>query len=110
MAFIELGGIQFFRRLSTEKAAPGRVVDLVVHRFTQRLSRQSAAYFYPLVEFSLPGGQQKVVELSEGSWPPAYKTGDAVTVLYDPDQPENARINSFSSLLVALAKAAQVRK
>lgn len=54
-------------------------------------------YYYPIVEFSLPNGTRKTVQLSEGSWPAAYEKGEEVTILYDPDKPINARIQSTSS-------------
>jgi hypothetical protein len=100
LAISAWSAIQTVGTLSKEVAAPGRVVDLVEHRSTDSQSGQIEMYSYPVVEFSVPDGQRKVVELSEGSWPPAYKTSDVVTVLYDPDQTDNARIESFSSSLL----------
>jgi hypothetical protein len=49
------------------------------------------------VEFSLPDGTSKTVQLSEGSWPPAYEKGEDVTILYDPEKPIHARIQSTAS-------------
>jgi hypothetical protein len=49
-----------------------------------------------VVEFSPAGGSPKIVQMPEGSWPPAYEIGDPVTVLYDPQQPLNARVKSTS--------------
>jgi len=45
----------------------------------------------------LPDGTRKTVQLAEGSWPPAYEIGEKVTILYDPEKPINARIQSSSS-------------
>jgi hypothetical protein len=53
-----------------------------------------------LVKFRVPGQPLQTVQMSEGSWPLAYAVGDQVTVLYDPQQPRNSRIKSFSSTLL----------
>jgi len=80
------------RSVAREESAPGQVVDMVTRR-----DSSGTAYVYPVVEFSLPNGSRQRVELAEGTWPPAYAEGQHVTVKYDPDQPLNARLNSFSS-------------
>lgn len=87
--------------LSREQSAPGRVVEM-----TLRTSRDSDTgnvneYYYPVVEFAPSGRPARTVQLDEGSWPPAYEVGDEVTILYDPDRPNNARIKSGSSLVLA---------
>ncbi len=56
-------------------------------------------FYYPVVRFVLPDGSRQTVQTSEGSWPPAYKVDPAVTVLYDPEHPDQARIASISSTL-----------
>ena len=53
-------------------------------------------FHYPIVEFVLPDGSIKTVQLSKGSWPPAYEKGETVTVLYDSERPLDARIKSPS--------------
>jgi hypothetical protein len=40
------------------------------------------------------------VQVSEGSSPPEWAAGDAVTVRYDPAYPEGARIGSWTSDLL----------
>jgi hypothetical protein len=42
--------------------------------------------------------REQVVEFtsSSGSFPPAHRVGDSVKVLYDPDNPRKARIDSLS--------------
>jgi len=79
------------RNLSREESAPGVVVDLVT-----RKDSAGQEFSYPVVEFVLPDGSRKTVQLSEGYWPPAYEKGEPVTVLYDPERPLNARIKSSS--------------
>jgi hypothetical protein len=88
------------RSQSREQSAPGQVVDMVMRTSRDSSTQQVNEYYYPVVEFAVPGRALQRVQLSEGSWPPAYETGDRVTVLYDPQQPRNARIKSFSSTLL----------
>lgn len=88
------------RTLSREQSTPGRVVDLTVRPSWDSERRTSTDYYYPVVEFYLPGEVRQTVQLSEGSWPPAYQVGDSVTVLYDPEQPLDARIDSVSSTVL----------
>ncbi len=78
--------------LSREKSAPGHVIDLVARR-----DETGKEFYYPVVEFYLPDGSFTLVQISEGSWPPAYEKGQSVTILYDPDQPLHAWIQSASS-------------
>ncbi len=99
LAISGLSAVQSVQRLLREEAVPGRVVDIVEHSSTDTQTGQTTVYSYPVVEFSMPGWQQNVVELQEGSSPPAYKTGDVVTILYDPEQPAQARTKSFSGSL-----------
>lgn len=84
-------------KVSREKSAPGVVVDM-----TRRLEYDSSGNdrvigetYHPVVEFRANDGKRRSVQLSEGSWPPAYEIGDEVTVLYDPQRPLEARIKSF---------------
>lgn len=80
------------RALARESSAPGHVVDLVLRR-----DQSGQELHHPVVEFYLPDESLKLIELTEGSWPPAYEKGQSVTVLYDPARPLNARIQSASS-------------
>jgi len=79
------------RNLSKEESAPGVVVDLIT-----RKDSAGQEFSYPVVEFTLPDGSRKTVQLFEGYWPPAYEKGEPVTVLYDPQRPLTARIKSSS--------------
>jgi hypothetical protein len=53
--------------------------------------------YFPVVEFRAKDGKRRRVQLSEGSFPPAYEVGDEVTVLYEPEHPLEARIKSGGS-------------
>ena len=86
-------------KVNREESALGIVVDM-----TKRLeydendfNRVIGETYYPVVEFSAKDGKRREVQLSEGSFPPAYEVGDEVTVLYEPDHPLDARIKSFGS-------------
>jgi hypothetical protein len=104
-----LTGVSTARHQAREVQAAGRVVDLTprtvtVPRDTNDPDRRRGGidreYFYPVVEFDLPDGTRKTVQTAEGSWPPAYEKGQAVTVLYDRDRPIDARIASSSGTLL----------
>jgi len=82
------------RTLASEKRAPGQIFDVIA-----RVDSDGDTYYYPVVEYYLPDSSRRRVELSEGSWPPAYEAGQPVTVLYDPNQPSRARIASLSGTL-----------
>jgi len=92
--------VSTIRALSREANAPGRVVDMTVRQSRDSETQVVNEYYYPVVEFDLPDGTRKRVQLSEGSWPPEYEIGQPVTVLYDPAHPLDARIKSLSSTLL----------
>ena len=84
-------GVSAWNALQREDTAPGRVIELVA-----RKDSAGNEAFYPRVEFSLPDGSIRTVQLTEGTWPAAHEPGDAVTVVYDREQPKSARIDSTS--------------
>ncbi len=79
----------------------GRVIDLHVSRSTSRdsnnNSRESITY-YPIVEFTDRNGQSISFQSNTGSYPASYDRGDLVEVLYLPEKPRDAAINSTGSL------------
>jgi len=97
-----IAGIASFNnigKINREESTSARVVDM-----TKRLEYDQNNYnrvigeiYFPVVEFSANDGKRRSVQLSEGSFPPAYEVGDDVTVLYEPDHPLDARIKSFAS-------------
>jgi hypothetical protein len=54
--------------------------------------------FAPLVRFQTGDGRSIEFQSSLRSNPPGYRTGQTVTVLYDPDAPESAAIRGLFSL------------
>lgn len=105
LAIAIISAVSTSRAAAREQRAPGQVVDMTIRKSqggydSQGTYQAPQDYYYPVVEFSLPDGTRKTVQLSEGSWPPAYEVGEQVTVLYDPGKPINARIQSTSSNLM----------
>jgi hypothetical protein len=91
-------------KISKEGSAEGRVVDMVVKAqyMTDEEGRQLPPenFYYPVVEYRSADGRRHSVQLIEGSSPASYEVGEDVTVLYDPEQPLDARIKSFSSSML----------
>jgi hypothetical protein len=72
----------------------GTVIEMVRVR-----DSDNAGYMYtPRVRFSTAEGKTIEFESSLRTNPPAYSTGQTVTVLYDPNVPESASIRGFFTL------------
>lgn len=102
LAIALISGFSAARQIAVEQPAPGRVVDLILRTSSGGYDSEGnyqppQDYYYPVVEFSLPNGDQVTVQLSEGSWPAAYSIGEEVTIVYNRDRPTDARIRSASS-------------
>jgi hypothetical protein len=102
-------GVLAYRTIANEQSAPGKVVEMTRRTSVQRTNEDDSSdrqeeytqeYFYPVVEFALPNGQQKTAQLNEGNWPPAHEVGEAVTIRYNPTKPMEARIDSVSSTMM----------
>lgn len=82
-----------FRR--TAARAPGVVLDLVLELGG---GRQNGSWLYfPIVRYSLPDGRAVDFKSPQGSAPAAVRKGQQVTVLYDPANPANARLEGILS-------------
>lgn len=92
--------VSTIRALAREASAPGLVVDMTMRQSRDSETQVTSEYYYPVVEFSLPDGTPKRVQLSEGIWPPEYELGQPVTIQYDPGKPLDARIRSASSTVL----------
>jgi hypothetical protein len=102
LAIALTSGFSAARQIAAEQPAPGRIFDLILRTSPGGYDSEGnyqppQDYYYPVVEFSLPNGDQVTVQLSEGSWPAAYTIGEEVTIIYNPDRPTDARIQSASS-------------
>jgi len=61
-------------------------------------SQDRSETYRPRFEFQTPDGRNVVVRSNTGSNPPSFSEGDTVTVLYEPQSPEKAKIRSFAQL------------
>jgi hypothetical protein len=78
--------------LDRAEDAEGEVIEMI-------RSRSDDSYTYkPVVEFTTPSGVQIEFTSSTSSNPPSYDVGEIVDVLYDPEDPNNARIDGAFSL------------
>ncbi|HXY24963.1 MAG TPA: DUF3592 domain-containing protein [Candidatus Acidoferrum sp.] len=73
----------------TAATTTGRVIRL------QPGSSRHGTVYYPVVQFVTPDEQKITVKGSNGSRPAAFHVDDPVEVLYDPDDPHQAYINTF---------------
>ncbi len=81
------------QRIETMVKAQGTVVEVVSRTRTSGGERKTL--FYPAVEFRTAAGDVIRFEHNTGSNPPAYRVGDAVDVLYNPQTPQDATIDSW---------------
>jgi hypothetical protein len=77
--------------LGRAEKAPGTVVALEPTRSDR------STYYHPVVRFGLRSGQERTFRSHFGSNPPSHSVGETVEVLYDPDDPSDARIDSTFS-------------
>jgi len=85
-------------KMNREERAPGRVVEIIQRReYVNHQDRVVQDYYFPVVEFVSADGRRHSVQMTEGSSAPSHEVGDEVTVLYAPDHPLEARIQSFGS-------------
>lgn len=80
----------------------GIVIDLEkrlssdLNDLEERRAIENGDYMYfPVVRFETASGKLIQFTSTEGSSPPGYHLGEQVVVSYRPDNPQNARINSF---------------
>jgi hypothetical protein len=73
---------------------PGSVIEMV----RMRNSDNTGYMFAPVVRFQTREGRTIEFQSSLSSNPPGYRTGQTVSVLYDPDEPRSAAIRGVFSL------------
>jgi hypothetical protein len=85
-------------KIAREERATGRVIEIVERReYVNEQDRIVQDYYYPVVEYVSADGRFHMVHMSEGSSTPSHEVGDEVTVLYNPEHPLEARIQSVGS-------------
>lgn len=72
--------------------------DAQVVQLNTREDKDSGTTFYPVFTFRDAGGKEHTVTSSVGSAPAACQVGDKIRVLYQPDAPNEAKIDNFSSV------------
>ena len=92
-----ISAITTINKLGREESVPGTVVDVVEQRYEDPETDNVSYYYVPVVEFKPRDGQRMRVQLTEGSNPPSHEVGDEVTILYEPENPSDARIQSWGS-------------
>ena len=87
------------QKINREESVPGIVVDMTVRYEYDENDRDRVIgeAYYPVVEFAAKDGRRREVQLSEGSFPASYEVGDEVVILYEPENPQDARIKSAGS-------------
>ncbi|MDE1886257.1 MAG: DUF3592 domain-containing protein [Xanthomonadaceae bacterium] len=90
-----LAGAGMLWRDHANFAAHAMRADGVVTDLIYRSSSKGGSYV-PAVQFSASDGRIVHITGSTGSNPAAYSRGEHVTILYPPNNPEGARIDSFS--------------
>ncbi len=69
-----------------------------ITRMDEHQGNKAQRLYTPVFTYIDPQGEEHEVISSHSSSPPAYAVGDRVPVLYDPRDPENAKIDSFISV------------
>lgn len=77
------------RFLALAQHAQGKVIE-----YRRDVDEDNGVVYFPIVEFSA-GNELYTFESGTGSSSRPYQKGDAVAVLYHPDNPEKAEIESF---------------
>ena len=96
-----ISSVNNIRKVNREESAPGVVTEMKMERsYVNEEDRVVEEFYYPVVEFTASDGRRRNIQMSEGSSPPSYEVGDEVTVLYEPDHPIDARIQSWSSTIL----------
>ncbi len=88
-------GLQSIRQISTFARAQGSVVDVVT-----RVDSDGDTTYAPVVEFTAANGRRYEFTNSTSNNPSPYKIEQRVTVLYDPTNPINVRIDSPADLWI----------
>lgn len=70
----------------------GTVLDVVERRTSD------GTMYYPVYSFVDVYGTKHKIYSKSGSYPPRYDVGDPISILYDPENPEEIKMDSFVSL------------
>lgn len=82
--------------INNSSSTTGVVIELKEVESTSRKSR--SIVYYPLIKFEPKQGKAINFQAGTGTNPPSYNVGETVPVLYNPNNPYKAEINSFFDL------------
>lgn len=95
-AYLSFSTIQFQK---TAQRTEGTVVKL--HERISTKDKKREVMYYPEFAFLDGNKQLHLIESSKGSHPPAYDIGEKVSIIYQPDEPDNAKADTFVELWLA---------
>jgi len=87
------------RFVQNARSVQGTVVELVRSSSQDRDGSRSSNALCPVIEFTDHQGDITTFQLNMCSYPPRYRRGEPVTVLYAPDNPYHAQLNDKSTYL-----------
>lgn len=88
--WLAAGTLEFTRRAAS---APGTVIELVTSR-----GSKGGTLYSPIVRWEPLEGEPRTLRSRTASSPAAFDVGEQVTVLYDPEDPAEARLEAFTEL------------
>ncbi|WP_421780334.1 DUF3592 domain-containing protein [Kiloniella litopenaei] len=100
IALLSMGAWSYktYQFIDTAHSAQGTVINLIQSRSTSSSSTSNSYVYRPEVSFKTLTGDEIIFQSSTGSNPPAYKKGESVSILYEPENPQDAKINDTLSL------------
>jgi hypothetical protein len=89
-----VGGVSTLITQRRQRAASTSVSGVVVALQKQVMNPGSGGVYCPIVEFTTASGKSIRFESSYGTMPASHQVGQVVKVLYDPQNPDKAEIES----------------
>lgn len=83
--------------LENSELSEGTVISNELH-YSHDEEGNREKYYYPIVEFQTQEGENVKFEADFGSYPPMYQVGEQISIIYNPQNPTDAQINSFWTL------------
>lgn len=81
--------------IASASRTQGEVMRLL---YVESSKRNESGTWKPLVSFKAPSGEIIEFAPSSSSSPPSYEVGETVNVFFDPENPQDARLDGFFSL------------
>ncbi len=94
-------GFQKYQLVRKSVRTQGRVIEIKQEVIKNpEPHRRLMVSFHPVYEFSTLQGEVITFSISTGTDIPPYREGETVQILYDPQDPQNASLVTYSSLLL----------